>query len=321
MKNNKKNSFLNNWTSKFLMTAALGVIFTLGSNTANAQMAMTSTSSTATSSQVTIQIMTHLCNSNIKTVDDFQALERGRSPVAALANTVLNCPATGLPQNAAVPGSVASPRTVYDFQVMGENSGTQALSSGGAFASHQLCESDLKLDVNSDGVISSTTCLDISHYQMPAISNPLGVVRVVENYPPAGFHFAVMRFTPPAVDGNNDAVSLRAIDPANGTIILDPMNDADHVIMLHVYNFVNQATVTPPSPGQCTITSDLTSGSRGVEVECLQTYLIQKGFLGSSPTGFFGPLTRKALMKWQAQAAISGTGFFGSNSRNAFNSR
>lgn len=280
--------------------------------------------------------MTHLCNSNIRTIDDFQALERGLSPVAALANTVLNCPATGLPQNAAVAGAVASPRTVYDFQVTGENSGTQNMSASGVYMAHKLCESDINVDVNLDGLISTSTCLDISHYQMPSITNTIGVVHVMENSPPAGFHFAVVRFTPPVLNGNNDAMSLRAIDPANGTIILDPTNDTDHVVMLHVYNFVNQASTTPPvippvvpptptttpdtALSNCVINLTLGVGSHGSAVHCLQDYLRSTGYLSvSTSTDYFGSRTSHALMKWQSAEGISSTGFFGELSMRSFN--
>lgn len=213
-------------------SALLSVLLLAGSSSALA----------ADSGPVKIQIMTHLCNTNIKNVQDFQALEAGRSPVAALANTVLNCPTTGLPGNAAVANTVASPRSTYDFQVLGKNGNTQTLAANGMFMSHKLCESDLNLDVNGDGTISSSTCLDISHYEVSNVMTDSGRVRVVENMPPSGFHFGTLRFTPPALDGNNDASSLRDTDPATGTILLDATNDTDKTIMLHVYNFVDASS-------------------------------------------------------------------------------
>src|SRR5207247_2046157 len=53
-------------------------------------------------------------------------------------------------------------------------------------------------------------------------------------------------------------------------------------------------------------TRNLTVGSRGADVTALQN------ILGVSPaTGYFGALTKAALMRWQASVGISATGFFG----------
>ncbi|GAC1413946.1 MAG: hypothetical protein NVSMB66_6720 [Candidatus Doudnabacteria bacterium] len=191
------------------------------------------------SQHVKIMIMTHLCNSNVKNNGDFQNLEAGKDPIASLANTVLNCPATALPGNEAVVGSVASPRTTYDFSVKGEDSATQLLSKDGIFEQHKLCESDIKVDVNMDGVISPTTCLDVSHYTLANVSTAHGKVDVTEVMPPAGFHYGTMRFTPMALDGNNDKQSFLATDDAKGLIKLDVTGDTDKMLMLHVYNFRN----------------------------------------------------------------------------------
>ena len=66
-----------------------------------------------------------------------------------------------------------------------------------------------------------------------------GKVDVTEINPPAGFHFGALRFTPPALDGNNDQQSFLATDDVKGLIKLDVSNDKDKMIMLHVYNFQN----------------------------------------------------------------------------------
>jgi hypothetical protein len=149
----------------------------------------------------------------------------------------------------AVANTVASPRTSYDFQVMG-NGTTQTLGANGSFMPHKICESDINVDVNHDGMISSTTCLDISHYEIPNVMSTSGsVINVTENAPPAGFHFGALRFTPPALINNNDAGSLRGIDPVTGSVQLDTANDTDHVVMMHVYDFVNTSTPNPSQGG------------------------------------------------------------------------
>lgn len=67
-----------------------------------------------------------------------------------------------------------------------------------------------------------------------------------------------------------------------------------------------------------TFTKDLTLGSKGADVSALQQVLISKGYLTavSTPTGFFGQATKKAVMAWQKAAGISPvSGYFGPKSR------
>lgn len=67
-----------------------------------------------------------------------------------------------------------------------------------------------------------------------------------------------------------------------------------------------------------TITQTLNQGSRGAQVTSLQRYLIEQGLLAiSSPTGYFGSLTRSAVVRWQARNNVSpANGIFGPASRN-----
>ena len=44
---------------------------------------------------------------------------------------------------------------------------------------------------------------------------------------PAGFHFGTLRFTPVALDGNNDSESLKFIDPKTGHMHLNMVADKD----------------------------------------------------------------------------------------------
>jgi hypothetical protein len=64
-------------------------------------------------------------------------------------------------------------------------------------------------------------------------------------------------------------------------------------------------------------TRDLTLGSRGEDVSALQQMLIDAGYLAiSAPTGYFGPMTKSALAKWQAANGISpASGYFGPKTR------
>ncbi len=193
----------------------------------------------------TVHVMKHLCNPNIKNIQDFEALEAGRTPVAALANTVLNCPTTGLVGDAAVAGTVASPRTTYNFTVKGKNQSTMSMQDQD-FMAHKLCESDIGVDVDANGAIASTTCLDISHYEFMVLADD-GRIDVRETMPPSGFKFGTVRFTPTVLNGNNDQDALVSTNTSQGLLKLNMTNDTDGSIMLHVYNFRTNATTTPPN--------------------------------------------------------------------------
>ncbi len=208
--------------------------------------------------------MKHLCT-NITSLPEFLSLEAGKGSIAALASTVLNCPTTGLLGNEAMAGTVSSPRTNYSFQVM--NGTTTKTLTDGTFMSHKICESNVNLDVNMDGTISSSTCLDISHYDVPL--TPAGsstIVTITENMQPTGFHFGTIRFTPPSLSPNNDAQNLMTLDASSSTITLDMKNDTDGMIMLHVYDFRNatSSSTTTASTGTTTPgTGSTTPGTSG----------------------------------------------------------
>ena len=69
----------------------------------------------------------------------------------------------------------------------------------------------------------------------------------------------------------------------------------------------------------CAIMADLGLGSRDASVACLQQHLIEDGHLAlSSPTGYFGELTKAAVVEWQREKGIAPTGYFGALSRAAF---
>ena len=69
------------------------------------------------------------------------------------------------------------------------------------------------------------------------------------------------------------------------------------------------------------ITTSLSVGSHGTDVETLQKFLENKGYLtipeGQS-RGYFGAITKKALMKYQKANGITQTGTFGPRTRQAY---
>ncbi|HTY39629.1 MAG TPA: peptidoglycan-binding domain-containing protein [Candidatus Paceibacterota bacterium] len=69
-----------------------------------------------------------------------------------------------------------------------------------------------------------------------------------------------------------------------------------------------------------TFAQDLTLGSKGADVTNLQQVLQSKGYLKVAPTGYFGSLTKAALVAWQKDAGVSpASGYFGPKSRAAMN--
>ncbi len=69
----------------------------------------------------------------------------------------------------------------------------------------------------------------------------------------------------------------------------------------------------------CHIEENLSLGSRSDAVSCLQIALIAAGHLEiSAPTGYFGDMTKMAVMHWQEAAGVPATGYFGQLSRAAY---
>ncbi|MEK7650731.1 MAG: peptidoglycan-binding protein [Patescibacteria group bacterium] len=71
-----------------------------------------------------------------------------------------------------------------------------------------------------------------------------------------------------------------------------------------------------PLPPSCApvLTRNLTIGSLGAEVSALQQFLIQGGYLHiTTPTGYFGALTKVAVIAWQEENNVihPGTGYVG----------
>jgi len=71
------------------------------------------------------------------------------------------------------------------------------------------------------------------------------------------------------------------------------------------------------STGSCSFSADLTTGSTGTAVTCLQDYLIAGGFsIPAGATGYFGAETVAAVAAWQSAHGVTpAAGYFGAKSR------
>ncbi len=80
-------------------------------------------------------------------------------------------------------------------------------------------------------------------------------------------------------------------------------------------------TTTTSTGAACSFSKNLTIGSTGMEVTCLQQALIAGGFtIPAGATGYFGSQTRTAVASWQSSKNIApAVGYFGAISRAAFN--
>lgn len=81
---------------------------------------------------------------------------------------------------------------------------------------------------------------------------------------------------------------------------------------------VTTAATTPAASGYV-FTQSLKIGLSGSDVTALQNALISLGLLQSQATGYFGPLTQKALIAYQAKYSISQTGTVGPLTRAQLN--
>lgn len=66
------------------------------------------------------------------------------------------------------------------------------------------------------------------------------------------------------------------------------------------------------------LTRTLTQGAQGDDVTDIQEFLTEEGFFNTSPTGYFGPKTAEAIMRFQERYGLPGVGVFGPQTRKFF---
>lgn len=104
-------------------------------------------------------------------------------------------------------------------------------------------------------------------------------------------------------------------DAATVKVVIGTTTGVTATSSLSVVQVVPASPLTPAVAGN--YTRNLTVGSRGDDVKQLQNFLIGKGYLGGSATGYFGGLTKAALVKLQKELGLPATGYFGAMSRAA----
>lgn len=89
--------------------------------------------------------------------------------------------------------------------------------------------------------------------------------------------------------------------------------------MKKIINIVTLLTLGITTVSYASIDKNLKYGQRDKEVTELQEFLIDKGFLKTTPSTFFGLLTLKAVKAYQTSTGVSPTGFVGILTREKIN--
>ena len=211
-----------------------------------------------------VVVMQHLCKADIQSEADFKAIEDkgaggqpgGQGTLPGLVATVLACPAVNLTKDTPTAGIHADPSN-FDYKIAGSGGESYTLAADGMFMPAKLCEADIKLDVDGDGDMDKTTCLDVSMYGFSPLTE--GQVTITQSPPVANTRFGTIRFTPASTDEKTK------VSAGNGVIVLDTGKDTkvaspplplaeynDDVVVVHVYNFQssmpNAAMAQPTKP-------------------------------------------------------------------------
>lgn len=202
-----------------------------------------------------VVVMQHVCQASIQSEADFKAVEDkgaggqpgGQGTLPGLVATVLACPAINLTKDKPTAGIHADPAN-FDYTIVGSGGESYKLASDGMFMPAKLCEADIKLDVDGDGDMDKTTCLDVSMYGFSPLTE--GQVTLTQSTPVANTRFGTIRFTPASTDEKT------MVSASNGVVVLDTSKDTqvdspplplaeynDDVVVVHIYNFQGAAAM------------------------------------------------------------------------------
>lgn len=127
---------------------------------------------------------------------------------------------------------------------------------------------------------------------------------------------AVESIVEDADDGDDEAAKMVAAYPA----FFRAMAAAGETLPEDVEEALDKLVTAPPAAGGGIVGfRDLTLGSQGSDVAKLQSVLIAQGkgpaataLAGAGATGYFGPMTQRALAEWQAATGVSpSSGYYG----------
>lgn len=87
------------------------------------------------------------------------------------------------------------------------------------------------------------------------------------------------------------------------------------VLLNFNFSFAQNENNDQGNKNVCVFLRKLKIGSKGKDVKCLQEYLKELNLFNYKPTGYYGFITRKAVLKWQEINNLSPTGIFETTSR------
>ncbi|HVS79685.1 MAG TPA: hypothetical protein VHF05_01775 [Candidatus Paceibacterota bacterium] len=225
----------------------------------------TSTDTEATTSPFSVRIMEHVCP-DITSVDQFNEMESGLGTKDGFLAAEKACSTTALPGDSPVADAISGPRATFDYEVTStissssDEASTSTLSiSDAAYKTGTLCESDVNEDLNDDGDVATSTCLDASYYDFPIDFGENGttttttapVVTLRETELPDDTSYGGILFTPASIMENTDAdtyISSSSTESATSspvvTLDLSRDSDGDNAVMLHIFHFANASTST-----------------------------------------------------------------------------
>ncbi len=111
-------------------------------------------------------------------------------------------------------------------------------------------------------------------------------------------------------------IALGAFAPVASAVTVAELQAQINALMAQLSSLQGGASVGT------TFTMDMTIGSTGAQVSALQQVLVSNGYLvmpSGVAMGYFGSLTKAAVMKWQAAHGVPATGFVGPLTRASLN--
>lgn len=199
----------------------------------------------AEAEEVTINVMNHICNEDIQSLEDFENVDGpDDNDSTQFHDKVLACPTVVLEDDEYAEGAIHhEDKHEFNFEVEGDD-GEEMDIEDAEYVQMKLCESDVDFDVNGDEEISEDVCLGTSLYQYTDVEG--GEVSVTEVETPDDTRPGALEFTPDSIAQNDDADTLvedfgEVFGEGDHTVMLETdEDDADDVITLHIYNFQDE---------------------------------------------------------------------------------
>jgi len=232
----------------------------------------------------------------VRSEEEFMDVEAdgGGDEVIAVALTILACPVERLPGDEPAPDSIAHFEEECDFLVT-DSTGVTFTLDDDPFNQALVCEQDKEVASGPDPIVigevdgdeATNVCVDFSFYSIDGVAE--GEVTVVETFHEGEHEFGTVRFTPAALDPDDDSRTLVDFQSPDPTVNIDTSLDDDAMVMLHIYNF-DTAADAAPAPTATPVASELPDAA-------------------VNPTGTFGSSSVAILFGIMALASIGFLGF------------